>query len=84
MLPAHVPPYWFANALLSPVALTPLPPPCCCSKIQREVIDKERKAYAERQSQNLPRPMERRKLEGNIREFVKQSIRRLHSTQQQR
>jgi len=48
------------------------------------VIDKERKAYAERQSQNLPRPMERRKLEGNIREFVKQSIRRLHSTQQQR
>ena len=45
-------------------------------------MDKERKAYADRQAQNLPRPMERRKLEGNIKEFVKQSIRRLHSAQQ--
>ena len=58
----------------------------CCAirrKIQREVVEKERRAYAERQEQSLPRPMERRKLEGNIKEFVRQSIRRFHTQQQQ-
>jgi hypothetical protein len=53
-----------------------------CRKIQREIIEKERKAYAERLDQNLPRPMERRKLENNIKEFVRQSIKRLVSQQQ--
>ncbi len=48
-------------------------------KIQREVIDKERRAYADRLEQSMFRPMERKKLEGNIKEFVRLSIRRLHS-----
>ena len=47
------------------------------------MVEKERRAYAERQEQSLPRPMERRKLEGNIKEFVRQSIRRFHTQQQQ-
>ncbi|GAX78575.1 hypothetical protein CEUSTIGMA_g6014.t1, partial [Chlamydomonas eustigma] len=48
-------------------------------KIQREIIEKERHAFQERQEQEMHRPMERKKLEGNIKEFVRLSIRRFHS-----
>lgn len=49
-------------------------------KIVREVIEKERRAHNERLEQyGSHRPIERKKLEGNIKEFVRLSIRRYHS-----
>lgn len=50
----------------------------------REVVEKERRAHAERLAQTggAPKPIERRKLEGNIKEFVRLSIRRFHTQQQ--
>lgn len=49
-------------------------------KIVREVIEKERQAYEDRLKQGIDRPIERKKLENNVREFVRQSIKRFHST----
>jgi hypothetical protein len=40
------------------------------------VIEKERRAYAERQQAQAFRPIERKKLEGNIKEFTRLSVKR--------
>lgn len=47
-------------------------------QVHREVIDKERRAYAERRAQALHKPIERRKLEMNIKEFVRGTVKRWH------
>ena len=54
----------------------PTHPPC--RKIRREVVEKERRAFSERGQQAVKKPIERRKLEANLKEFVRQSIRRFH------
>ncbi len=51
-----------------------------CRKLRGEVVDKEREAFEERQQQSQYKPIERRKLEGNIKDFVRMSIRRMHAT----
>ncbi|MEW5296794.1 MAG: hypothetical protein WDW36_000048 [Sanguina aurantia] len=48
-------------------------------KVQREVVEKERRAFETRQQQSQNRPIERKKLEANLKEFVRQSIRKLHT-----
>lgn len=50
-------------------------------KIRREVVDKERAAYEQRCSQSLFKLIEKRKVEHNLREFVRLSIRRYHTQQ---
>lgn len=47
-------------------------------KLSREVVERERQAYAARQASGDARPIERSKVEANIKEFVRLSIRRLH------
>jgi hypothetical protein len=42
------------------------------------VVERERQAYAARQASGDVRPIERSKVEANIKEFVRLSIRRLH------
>ena len=51
-------------------------------KIVREVVEKERHAYEERLQQSVYRPIEKKKLESNVKEFVKQSVRRFHTSRQ--
>lgn len=51
----------------------------CCRKLRREIVDKEITAFAERQASGTFKPIERAKLEVNIKEFVRLSIRRLHA-----
>jgi len=48
-------------------------------KIKREVVEKERRAYDERRQQGVFKLIEKRKLENNIKEFVRLSIRRFHT-----
>jgi hypothetical protein len=50
-----------------------------CRKLKREVVEKEAAAFAERQAAQSFKPIERLKLEGNIKEFVRLSIRRLRA-----
>ncbi len=45
------------------------------------MVEKERQAYKSRQAQNVSKIIERRKVENNIKEFVRLSIRRLHTQQ---
>lgn len=49
-----------------------------CRKLRRQVVDKEEAACAERRAVGSFKPIERVKLEANIKEFVRLSIRRLH------
>lgn len=53
--------------------------PVCCRKLRRQIVDKEAAACAERQAAGSFKPIERSKLEANIKEFVRLSIRRLHA-----
>ncbi|GAB4814631.1 hypothetical protein N2152v2_001677 [Parachlorella kessleri] len=46
-------------------------------KVSSQVVAKEREAFAERQRSGLHKPIVRSKLEGKIREFVRDSVRRL-------
>lgn len=48
-------------------------------KLRREIVEKEAAACAERQAAGSHKPIERSKLEANIKEFVRLSIRRLHT-----
>lgn len=50
-----------------------------CRKLRRQIVDKEAAACAERQAAGSHKPIERSKLEANIKEFVRLSIRRLHT-----
>jgi hypothetical protein len=55
---------------------------CCCRacphrKLRRQVVEREEAAAAERQAAGFFRPIERAKLEANIKEFVRLSIRRM-------
>ncbi|GBF93173.1 histone-lysine N-methyltransferase [Raphidocelis subcapitata] len=50
-------------------------------KLKREVVEKEGQAHAERSRGGQPAPIERVKLEANIKEFVRLSIRRLRALQ---
>lgn len=43
-------------------------------------MEKERHAYEERLQQSVYRPIEKKKLENNVKEFVKQSVRRFHTS----
>jgi hypothetical protein len=47
--------------------------------LRREVFEKEVTAFSERQAGGTFRPIERSKLEQNIKEFVRLSIRRMHA-----
>ena len=49
-------------------------------KLKVEIVEKEQQAYAERQQAGQFRHIERAKLEANIKEFVRVSIRKLHGT----
>eukprot|EP00887_Chlorella_sp_A99_P003835 scaffold11.g3835.t1 len=51
-------------------------------RLRREVVAKEREAYAERQASGAFKPIERHKLEAKIKEFVRDSIRRIHERRQ--
>lgn len=50
-----------------------------CRKLRREVFEKELSAFSERTAGGAFKPIERRKLEQNIKEFVRLSIRRMHA-----
>lgn len=55
-------------------------PPCpSCRKLRRQIVEKEVAACADRQAAGSSKPIERIKLEANIKEFVRLSIRRLHT-----
>lgn len=54
---------------------------CCCNrKLRRQIVEKESAACAERHAAGSFKPIERSKLEANIKEFVRLSIRRLHAS----
>ncbi|CAL8462433.1 g1966 [Coccomyxa elongata] len=46
-------------------------------KALRVVVDNERKAFAERQRANAPKPLDRRKLEPRIKEYIRETVRNL-------
>ena len=47
-----------------------------CRKITREIIEKEQESFEGRRSQGLFKLIEKRKVEFNLKEFVRQSIKR--------
>jgi hypothetical protein len=67
------------STLPPPASHTPRPPtrPGPLRKLKREVVEKEGQAHAERSRGGQFAPIERFKLENNIKEFVRLSIRRL-------
>lgn len=50
-----------------------------CRKIRREVVEKERSAHATLRKQGVHKVIDRTKVEHNLKEFVRHSIRRLHT-----
>lgn len=50
-----------------------------CRKLRRQIVEKESAACAERQAAGSHKPIERSKLEANIKEFVRVSVRRMHA-----
>jgi hypothetical protein len=50
-------------------------------QLRREVLGKEAAAFKERQRAGVHKPIERRKLEPRIKDFVRDSVRRWHTAQ---
>ncbi|GIL91288.1 hypothetical protein Vretimale_10000 [Volvox reticuliferus] len=54
------------------------------AKVYREVVAKERRAWEERRSAGVYKPIERHKLEANLKEFVRSTIKRMRDREKER
>ncbi|GLI62407.1 hypothetical protein VaNZ11_005027 [Volvox africanus] len=54
------------------------------TKVYREVVAKERRAWEERRSAGVYKPIERHKLEANLKEFVRSTIKRMRDREKER
>ncbi|KXZ54200.1 hypothetical protein GPECTOR_5g294 [Gonium pectorale] len=54
------------------------------AKVYREVVAKERRAWEERRSAGVYKPIERHKLEANLKEFVRSTIKRMREREKEK
>ncbi|GLC55996.1 hypothetical protein PLESTB_001053200 [Pleodorina starrii] len=54
------------------------------AKVYREVVAKERRAWEERRSAGVFKPIERHKLEANLKEFVRSTIKRMRDREKEK